>query len=152
MLASAYVPILYPEFVGELGVLSYFMFAILGVFVFEVVLANTDIIFFNNSVGIIQMWATRARDPAVAAATEKLAQLDKELQQRIAQGLEGLSEPDLNAHLLNIVGRDELRKLEKDAAAENASPKLYKALELANKAPSEAEAILKQAKRSRNRQ
>lgn len=112
-------------------------------------LANTNIIFFNKSVGLIQTWARWARDPAIAAATEKQARLDKELQQEMARGLEDLSEPELNTHLMNIVGSEELQKLEEDARTGNASPKLYKALELVNRDPGEAAAILKQVRKSK---
>lgn len=77
--------------------------------------------------------------------------MDRELQQEIARELGELFEEDLNAHLLTIVGKEELKQLEADAAAANSSPKLYKALELVYRNPGEAEAILKQARKSGRR-
>lgn len=70
----------------------------------------------------------------------------------LEEALDNLSKPDPNAHLMIIAGKEELKKLEEDAAAANVSPKLYKALELANRNPGEAAAILKQARNSGRRQ
>lgn len=57
LLALEYVPTLYPEFFEDLGYLSYFVSALLGVFAFEGVLANTNITIFNKNAMVIQTWS-----------------------------------------------------------------------------------------------
>lgn len=140
-LAAIYLPTLYPNIVDELGMLAFFLFALAGVFVFQGVIANTNIIVFNKGILAFQNWLTIARAPAVAAAIEKQATFDSAEQEKVAQTLCNLlSEEDLSTRLSEILGKEEAESLARDAEG-NDNPMLYKLLWLARRHPAKAEGI-----------
>ncbi len=127
-----------------------FVQAFFGIFAFEGVMSNTNVSIFDRGVLTIQDWIGKARDPAVASAIEKQAQSGNDLLMKSANLLKNLPNGELNTYLANYLGPDTVTRIENDATATGADVKLYKALELATKAPNETASILKSLRQRLN--
>jgi len=118
------------------------MFAFVGVFLFQVLVTNTDIWIFSKGVMAFQKWTSLVRTPAIGAAIEKESERDRRRQQLIADALyDAISETDLNTRIREIVGGEEADRLDANAQEADDS-KLYKLLWLARRDPTAAESIL----------
>lgn len=123
---------------------SAFIYAFIGIFAFEGVVSNTNITYLSQNVLTFQNWVGKALDPAVAAAVQNGVQGTNDLRENMAQRLQTLEEDQLNTHLATCCGGSEfVMQIEAEAKASGSNPKLYKALELADRAPNKAAAILK---------
>jgi len=142
LLAWYQLPRWFPKYFDKLGEWSVFMYAFAGVFLFQVLVTNTDIWIFSKGVMAFQKWTSLIRTPAIGAAIEKESERDSERQQRIADALKPLlSEADLSTRIREIAGDEEANILE--ARAQDADdPKLYKLLWLARRYPLKAQSIL----------
>lgn len=130
--------------VNGLGVLTPLIYAFLGVFSFEAVLNNVNITYLGQGVLTIQDWTRKARDIAEAEALGKQAAMVGELQGRLEQVISDVSEEKLDSNLASCCGGTEfVKQVEADAEARGDDAKLYKAMELAERAPKRAAAILK---------
>jgi len=114
-----------------------------GIFAFETVMRNTNISFFDKGVLTIQDWIGKARDPAVAGALKKQTEIDRDLKVAAADALKDLPETDLNAYIATYLKGVSVTDLENAADASGSNRKLYKALELAQKAPDDTASILR---------
>lgn len=142
LLAWYQLPRWFPEFFDWLGRGSNFMFAFVGVFLFQVLVTNTDIWIFSKGVMAFQKWTSLVRTPAIGAAIEKESERDRRRQQLIADALyDVISETDLNTRIREIVGGEEADRLDANAQEADDS-KLYKLLWLARRDPTAAESIL----------
>ena len=117
--------------------------AFAGVFAFEGVLSNTNVTIFNKGVLTIDDWIEKARGTAVEKAIEEHARAVLRRQLSTAGVLRMLPEVDLNAHLAQAIGPNEVARIEEEAGRIKADPRFYKALELANKAPDLAAELVK---------
>lgn len=109
----------------------WFIHAFIGVFGFEIVLKRVNVTFSDSGVLTINDWITSARDTAVAHAVEADVKEGEKRAQNLAQRLARLDDAALNAHVINLLGQQQLTYL--DAAAQNggADPGLIKGLALA---------------------
>jgi hypothetical protein len=115
----------------------------IGIFAFEAILKNTNISFFDKGVFTIQDWIGKARDPAIAAAVKKQSEFDRNLIVESAKTLTALPEDELNAYIATYVKDTSVADIETAAVASGADRKLYKALELALKAPDDTASIIR---------
>src|SRR5829696_10482765 len=142
LLAWYQLPRWFPGFFDWLGRGAYFMYPFAGVFLFQVLVTNTDIWIFSKGVMAFQRWTSLVRTPAIGAAIEKESERDRRRQQRIADALyDVISETDLNTRIREIVGGEEADRLEANAQEADDS-KLYKLLWLARRDPTAAKSIL----------
>jgi hypothetical protein len=124
-----------------------YIYSFFGIFAFEGVLRNTNVNFLDRGVLTIQDWVIKARDPAVATAVQNQVQRGQNFKLKSASILATLDEITLNTYIAQFLGSEVVTNLEAAAKASGADVKLYKGLELASKAPSETESILKNLKR-----
>jgi hypothetical protein len=138
LLASTAVVQLPPQFASYYWLLCAFF----GVFGFEAVLKNTNITMFDRGVLTIQDWIQKALDAAAGAAIEEQENLKQNAQNKLVQKLTQSSDTRINTLVLNKLGAGAVEKLEAEAKASAADPKLYKILQLVAKlSPSEALAL-----------
>jgi hypothetical protein len=114
-----------------------------GIFAFETVMRNTNISFFDKGILTIQDWIGKARDPAVASALKKQIEIDRDVKVAAAGTLKELPEKDLNTYIATYLKDVSVTDLENAADASGANRRLYKALELAEKAPDHTASILR---------
>jgi hypothetical protein len=119
----------------------WFWYAFLGVFGFEALLQNINVTFFGQGVLAISDWINKARDGAVAAAIESQTNTADQGVRSVVNKLKGLPEADLNAYVLNALGKDRLNELQAAAQATGADTCLTKALALAYEAYDKVAAI-----------
>lgn len=119
---------------------SWFWFAFLGVFGFEILLQNINLTFAGKGVLSINDWITKARDSAEAAAIKAEADASHDRAQILAQKLMAIPESQLNTYILALLHKNAV-ELDEAAANAGADPVLYKALALAYGAPDQAAAI-----------
>lgn len=110
---------------------GWFWYAFLGVFGFEVLLKNVNVTFSGIGVLSINDWITKAKDSAVADVIEAEVLRKEQQAHTLALRLKQLSPKELNAHVINILGQDQLQTLESAANQGKADPQLIKALALA---------------------
>jgi hypothetical protein len=148
LLAWYQLPRWFPGFFDWLGRGSDFMHAFAGVFLFQVLVTNTDIWIFSKGVMAFQKWTSLVRTPAIGAAIEKETERDRDRIQWTAEALTDLlSDADLNTRIKELASEQEAEKLEADAQ-EADNYRLYKSLWLARRYPTEAQAILNTKKES----
>jgi hypothetical protein len=148
LLAWYELPRWFPEFFNQLGRWSFFIYAFVGVFLFQVLVTNTDIWIFSKGVMAFQRWASRVRTPAIAAAIEKESERDRDRQQHLTDALYPLvTEAELTTCISEIAGKEEADNI--DAVAQDEEdPKLYKLLWLARRHPIAAQSMLKTKRES----
>lgn len=147
LIAALGLPAWSPEVADELGGWAAVLYAIVGVLLFEGLLANTNVAVFDKGVLVFQYWMAIARAPAVEAVIEKQAAKDRDYQQKAVEQLnELLSEEELDTRLAELLDEDEARRLQEDASADS-RPKLYKLLWFARQYPGEARSIVKNKSR-----
>nr|VFJ62828.1 MAG: hypothetical protein BECKFW1821C_GA0114237_100330 [Candidatus Kentron sp. FW] len=118
-----------------------FLFAFIGVFGFEIILKQINVTFSDLGVLTIKDWISLAKKAAVARAV-KAGVLEHERNvQIVAQRLTDLSEEEINAHVIDSMGQEQLARLDAAADAGNADRKRVKALALAKKDFTVASAI-----------
>lgn len=148
LLAWYQLPRWFPLFVEKLGFFSFFVYALVGVLLFQVLVTNTDIWIFSKGIMAFQTFTSKARTPAIGAAVEKESERDRERQQRLADALYSLlSQTELDAQMEDVAGKEEAENLKTDA--NNATdPHMYKLLWLARRHPIVAKSILKNKRES----
>lgn len=109
----------------------WFWYAFLGVFGFEAILKRTNLTFAGIGVLSISDWITKAKDSATANIIEAEVMMKEQSAQHLASRLKELSDSELNAHVINVLGHEHLTVLNTQAAQGNADAKLIKALALA---------------------
>lgn len=119
------------------------LYAFIGVFSFQAILNNVSIMYLNHSLPSIKNWTRKARTIAVEGALREKVQAGKRLRQRMAENLPRLSERALSTVFAQCCGGNtEVKKIKDDAKKSGGDIKYYLALELADKAPDEARAML----------
>jgi hypothetical protein len=137
-----------PEFTEDIDWWAYFIYAFAGVFLFQVLAANTNVFLFNKGIGTVQNWVDEARDPAVSAAVEKHVRLETRLRHEIVEDLKNLiDEAELDTKLRELLAAKAADRLESDARRSRDS-KEYKLLWLARRYAHEAESMLEAKKSS----
>ena len=124
---------------------QWFWYAFFGVFGFQIVLKNTNLMVFDQGVLSIQSWIEKGRDHAVAHAIRRDEELTIEIAQRNAAKLTDLDEQTLNGHITVLLGEKVVEKLEEAAGRTGSDAKAIKAFELARGAPDDVAAILRTA-------
>jgi hypothetical protein len=122
--------------------LTWFWYAFVGVFGFEILLKNMNLTFANRDILSINDWITKARDNAVESALEMQINLDEQESQRLANHLVKLSVKKLDTHIVNTLGQSVLHRLQTTARKQKVDVKLIKALYLAKQEPVKAIAII----------
>lgn len=121
---------------------SWFWYAFIGVFGFEAILKNVNLTFSGIGVLSVNDWITKARDVATADVIEADVLRKEKEANVLASQLKQLSIAELNAHVNQILGGNQVNELDQQAVACSADPKLVKALALAKGNYSAARAIL----------
>lgn len=153
--ATLLVPLMAPEIIvrewtEELNDFSLALtYALAGVLGFEGIISNLTYSTSGADYSLRER-VTRARDLAVERALDKEIQLENQRQRRKARKIkEVLTEPEINAHILEILGSGIVNDLETQADNEQAPTTNVKCNTLAALKPSDADAILKEARRER---
>jgi hypothetical protein len=137
-----------PRFIEHIGWWAYFIYAFAGVFLFQLLAANTNVFIFNKGIGAVQNLVDEARDPAVSAAVEKHVRLEARLRHEIVGELKNLiDDAELDAKLRELLTEKAADRLESDAR-KSQDPKEYKLLSLARHFAHEAESMLEAKKSS----
>ena len=143
LLAWHQLPRWFPGFFDTLGNRSFFIYAVVGVFLFQALVTNTNVWIFSKGAMAFKEWTSLIRTPAIAAAIEKDSERDRDRLQQTAEALTDLlSDTELNTRIKELAGEEEANKLEADAQDAD-DPKKYKLLWLARRYPTEAKSILK---------
>jgi hypothetical protein len=120
----------------------WFWYVFFGVFGFEAVLKNVNLTFAGIGILSINDWIVKAKDAATADVIESSVMLKEQKAMVLALRLKKLSEKELNAYILNILGSGQVLLLESEASQSNADAQLIKALALAKGNYKSAFAIL----------
>ena len=110
---------------------DWFWYAFLGVFGFEAILKKVSLTFAGIGVLSINDWITKAKDSATADVIEAGVVFKEQRAQSLAMRLTQLSVTKLNAHVINILGAEQVAVLDSLATQCNADPQFLKALALA---------------------
>ncbi len=125
--------------------LPWFWYAFVGVFAFEAVLQRVNVTFVDHGFLTISDWINKARDGAVASAIASQVDAQVKREQALASKLvqaQNLSDADLNTYVQNWLGPARVQELEQAAQANNANPRLAKAIALATGAYDRAATLL----------
>jgi hypothetical protein len=151
--ATLFVPILAPEWAARMllepipTVLRPFAYAFIGIIAFEVIISRLT----YNLLGQHYTFRPRLdeyRAVAQEAAINREIEIVDRIQEKTARQLCALvPEQDLNAYIIQHLEPGEVTTLTQQAKAENANPLILKATALAGRKPSEAKAIVRDAKR-----
>lgn len=127
-----------------LGLADYLLAVVAGVLALGFVLSNTEIIVFNKTVSTYVNWVALLRPAAISSVQERHSRRKQDLQRDIESALKSDVPLDqMQTHLLNCFGTDEIAKLEKDARQSDADSTLYKAMQLAERYPKVARSLVK---------
>ena len=125
------------------------MHAVGGLGLFHGILNNLNITYLDQGVLAIQNWTRKARDIAEEAALAERNEVIDELRRQIEEALPKISEKQLNTHLTDCCGEsDFVKRLEAEADESGSDHKLYKAFELADRAPDRARDVLKKLEKN----
>ena len=130
---------------SRMGSWSALIYAALGLGGFYGVVNNINVTYLDHGILAIQDWTRKAREIAVQAAYAKKADATGKLRRRIEEALPNIPDELLNTHLSQCCGgASVVTEIETEASNSGGDPKLYKALELADRAPRRVRSMLKQ--------
>jgi len=118
-----------------------FLHAFVGVFAFQGIMSNTNLTFLDKGVLTIDDWISKARETAVAEATQRQVRAEQSARRRTAEILAKMDEEKLDVYIDNHLGREVFETIAAAARKHGDSAKLYKALEFAKRDPENAAAI-----------
>lgn len=134
----------YEGFAEWLGVADYLLAVIVGVLALGFLLNNTDVVMFNRTVSAYYNWVPLLRGPAVRSVQHKRSQRKQDLQRELESALKGqVPREELQTHLLDRFGPEELAEMEQRAKEQEADPVLYKAMQLAERHPDQAWSLVR---------
>lgn len=112
--------------------LLWFWSAFTGVFGFEIMLKNINLTFSDKGVLSINDWINKALDSAVATAVAKSVNSNIQTSTILVGKLRQLNENELNAYVVQFLGRERLTELENNNPENNIDLILIKALAITN--------------------
>jgi hypothetical protein len=120
-----------------------------GVVAFEIIISHLTYTLFGQHYTFRDR-IDALRGPAQESAINKEIEFVDRAQQKTARRLRALlSEEDLNSYIIQHLAPGEVKKLTRQAIAEDANPLILKSTALAGRRLSEAKAIVRDAKRRR---
>ena len=122
---------------------NWFWYGFVGVFGFEALLQNINVTMFGKGVLSINLWISKARDNAVAAAIRSNTVRKTPRAHWLANRLTAIPMQQLNAYVVQGLSDERLAELDRTAQQTGADPALIKALALAHEVPDEAEAVVR---------
>lgn len=123
-----------------------FLHAFVGVFAFQGIMSNTNATFLDKGVLTIDDWISKARELAVAGATQKQVRADQAARRRTGETPARMEEDKLKVYIDTHLGREAFEEICSAAETHGESAKLYKALEFVKRDPENAAAIASGAK------
>ncbi len=148
-ITSIFVTILSLQFLNNVltnGLQNPFIYAILGVFGFEVIIRKTNISMHDIGILTIQNWLSKAKEKAIAETVLKNAYHSRSLEyENLNQILKRLNDSDLDFQINLLCPQNRLKEI-KDLADKSGNSHSYKAWVLVKEYPLETYALIKNNK------
>jgi hypothetical protein len=150
LLMAHYLPNKYPESVANLGVAAHFLYAFIGVVAITGLAIHTNITIADKGVlTFYKLLQAKALRPAGAAALKKQGRMDQQLQLDMENVIQDIDEQRLNTYLSDIGDQELLQQLAEEERTRQLDPKRNRAMKLIKLDRAKAEALYRQARRSK---
>lgn len=127
---------------SEVAGLPWFWYSFVGVFGFSLVARNLDVDFLGKGILSIKEWVSKSKDNAVASVVERAVNIENDEAQGIANALREMDESDLEAQIIQVMGKEDLKEIISQSSVSNVNSHFHKALVLAHEETTRARAIV----------